>query len=86
MIEHDSGHPEALGEAGTISNLTPRQLDVVRSLVDGNSDKQTGLLLGISRETVRKHINNVCAKLKLRNRTQLIVAFAQWQVLEEREQ
>lgn len=65
----------------SISILTPRQLEVVRSLVDGNSDKQTGLLLSISRETVRKHINNACVKLALRNRTQLIVAFAKWEAV-----
>lgn len=85
MNSHDLGDPASVGEVG-ILNLTPRQMDVVRSLVDGNSDKQTGLLLSISRETVRKHINNACAKLELRNRTQLIVAFAQWQVTEGREQ
>ena len=65
----------------SISILTPRQLEVVRSLVDGNSDKQTGLLLSISRETVRKHINNACVKLALRNRTQLIVAFTKWEAV-----
>ena len=85
MILHENEHSIDVGEVG-ITNLTPRQMDVVRSLVDGNSDKQTGLLLSISRETVRKHINNVCAKLELRNRTQLIVAFAQWQVTEGKEQ
>jgi DNA-binding CsgD family transcriptional regulator len=85
MILHDIGQTPMLGEVG-IPNLTPRQIEVVRSLVSGNSDKQTGLLLSISRETVRRHINNVCIKLSLRNRTQLIVAFAQWQVTEGKEQ
>lgn len=85
MKSHDLGDPARVGEVG-ILNLTPRQMDVVRSLVDGNSDKQTGLLLSISRETVRRHMNNACIKLGLRNRTQLIVAFAQWQVTEGKEQ
>lgn len=70
----------------TVSMLTPRQLDVLAIAATGKSDKQTGLLLSISRETVRKHINNARQKLGFENRIQLIVAWAQWQAMEGKEQ
>lgn len=86
MISHDSGHPEALGEAGTISSLTPRQLEVIALIADGNSNKQVGKLLSISANAVKRHVYRSCQKLALTNRTQLIVAFVKWQMREEREQ
>ena len=85
MIFHDVGKPSAVGQGGLIATLTPRQIDVIRVAATGASDKQTGLLLSISRETVRKHINNARLKLGVDNRIQLIVAFVQWQTMEGRE-
>lgn len=69
----------------SISILTPRQLEVLGIIAQGNSEKQTAQLLSISRYTVHKHITKAQAKLRL-NRIQLIVAFAQWQVTEGKEQ
>jgi len=80
MILHDIEQPSTVGEVG-ISRLTPRQLEVIGIIATGKSEKQTGLLLSISRSTVHKHITNAQAKLKL-NRTQLIVSFVQWKVME----
>jgi len=64
----------------SISILTPRQLEVLGIIAQGNSEKQTAQLLSISRYTVHKHITKAQAKLRM-NRIQLIVAFAQWQVM-----
>ena len=69
----------------SISILTPRQLEVLGIIAQGNSEKQTAQLLSISRYTVHKHITKAQAKLRM-NRIQLIVAFAQWQVMEGKEQ
>lgn len=84
MNSHDLGYPAGVGEVG-ILNLTPRQMEVISVVAQGNSEKQTARILSISRETVHKHMTKAQTRLGL-NRIQLIVAFAQWQVTEGKEQ
>jgi len=61
----------ALGEAGreAIAGLTPRELEVVRLLVDGQSDRQIGEHLFISHRTVMSHVARILAKLEVESRT-----------------
>jgi DNA-binding NarL/FixJ family response regulator len=47
--------------------LSPRQLDVLRGLVDGLSYAEIGSRLGISTETVRGHVHNIYVALQVRN-------------------
>jgi two-component system response regulator DegU len=49
--------------------LTPRELEVVRLLVDGQSDRQIGERLYISHRTVMTHVANILAKLDVESRT-----------------
>lgn len=84
MILHDIEEIPKVGEGG-IPSLTPRQIEVIGIVAQGKSEKQTAQLLSISRYTVHKHITKAQAKLRM-NRIQLIVAFAQWQVMEGKEQ
>lgn len=58
-----------------ISRLTPRQLEIVGLLAQGQSTKTTANILSISPETVKRHIYRACEKMELENRTQLIVVF-----------
>jgi DNA-binding NarL/FixJ family response regulator len=50
--------------------LTPRELDVLRLIVSGNSNKEIGEELRISEATVKTHINNILSKLGVTDRTQ----------------
>lgn len=50
--------------------LTPRELDVLRLIVAGNSNKEIGEGLHISEATVKTHINNILSKLGVTDRTQ----------------
>ena len=63
-----------------MSRLTPRQLEIVGLLAQGQSTKQTSIILSISSETVKRHIYRACQKTELENRTQLIVLFTMWNV------
>lgn len=54
-----------------IEPLTPRELDVIRLLAEGKSDKSLAVALGISPLTVRNHLRNAREKTGLNNRTQL---------------
>lgn len=48
-------------------DLTEREQDVLRSLVEGRSYKQTAEHLGISLGTVRSHVTAVYRKLQVHN-------------------
>ena len=58
--------PESDGPGG---DLTPREVDVLRQVVGGRSNKQIAVELGISAGTVRIHVSNILAKLGVSNRT-----------------
>ena len=52
--------------------LTPRELDVLRLLAKGNTNKQVAELLAISVRTVENHRANLMAKLGLASRVELV--------------
>ena len=52
--------------------LTARELDVVRALTSGKTNKEIGVLLNISEATVKVHVTHVLEKLKVTGRTELI--------------
>jgi two-component system NarL family response regulator len=51
-------------------SLTGRELEVLRSIVDGKSNKEIGAALFISEATVKTHINSILSKLGVSDRTQ----------------
>jgi DNA-binding NarL/FixJ family response regulator len=55
--------------------LTPREIEVAKSLIDGNSYKQVAYYLHISPGTVKQHIKNIYRKLQVNSRVQLIKEF-----------
>jgi len=55
-------------------DLTPRELEVLRRLALGRTNKEIASELFISEETVKTHIGKVFAKLDVENRAQAIVA------------
>ena len=59
-----------LAERMTRSNLTPRELEILKILAKGLTNKQIGHVLGISENTVRNHINSIIEKLEVCDRTE----------------
>jgi DNA-binding CsgD family transcriptional regulator len=49
--------------------LSPRELDVLRLLVEGKSDREIGEALSISPRTVMRHVTNILDKLGVPSRT-----------------
>ena len=52
--------------------LTPREIDVLRLLVRGNTNRQIAGLLGLSPRTVESHRANLMGKLGLESRVELV--------------
>jgi two-component system, NarL family, response regulator LiaR len=54
--------------------LTPREMDVLRLLAQGHSNKEIARSLHLVEETVKFHVRHVLAKLGVQSRTQAVLA------------
>jgi DNA-binding NarL/FixJ family response regulator len=54
------------------NELTAREFEVLKLIVNGQSNKQIGDNLGISEGTVKSHVNNILDKLGVTDRTQAV--------------
>lgn len=61
---------ERLAARMSSSELTSRELEVLKQIVDGKSNKEIANVLSISEATVKSHINNILSKLGVSDRTQ----------------
>ncbi|MFQ6114207.1 MAG: response regulator [bacterium] len=59
---------EAEGQAG----LTEREIEIMRLLAKGATNKETAETLFITENTTKVHVKNILDKLQLRNRQQLV--------------
>jgi len=59
---------EHLGE----ESLTPREIEVLQLICEGNSNRDVGKLLFISEETVKGHVSHILGKLGANDRTQAV--------------
>jgi DNA-binding NarL/FixJ family response regulator len=61
------------GEKQDRYGLTDRELEVLKTIVDGNTNQEAGLTLGISDKTIEKHLESVYAKLGVSSRVEAAV-------------
>jgi DNA-binding CsgD family transcriptional regulator len=61
-------------ERRTTAVLTPRQVELLRRVAHGDSNRQIARALGLSEGTVRKHLENIYARLQVNSRTEALAA------------
>ena len=61
-----------LAEHMSDENLTAREIEVLRKVVEGNRNRDIARLLFISEETVKVHLKHIMDKLGAKDRTQAI--------------
>ncbi len=66
-----------------ISELTNRELDVLKEIAKGKSNKEIASALFITEKTVKTHVSNLLAKLELADRTQAALYAVKNQVVDE---
>jgi DNA-binding NarL/FixJ family response regulator len=59
--------------AGTLDQLTPREIEVLSLIARGMSNAEISSTLVISEDTTKTHIRHIMAKLNLRDRAQAVV-------------
>ncbi len=65
-------HLRAYRAGATPEGLTERELDVLRAVARGKSNKEIGEALGISTNTVQVHLRNIFGKLGVGDRTEAV--------------
>jgi two-component system NarL family response regulator len=68
---------ERLAERMGTEELTPREFDVLKEIVNGKSNKEIASELNVSEATVKTHINSLLGKLGVTDRTQAATAAIQ---------
>ena len=73
---------------GVFSPLTPREIEILDYVAQGNSNKEIAYQLRISDQTVKNHITSILRKLAVNDRTQAVIFALRhgWIKLDEPEQ
>ncbi len=64
---------EELTMLNLIEPLSERELEVLRCLASGASNREIGQQLYIAESTVKRHVYNIFGKLNVTNRTQAAI-------------
>ncbi len=64
---------EVSGDAPSLESLTPRELEVLKLIAQGQDNRKIAQSLVVSEKTVKTHVSNILSKLQLADRTQAAI-------------
>ena len=64
------------GSRDVFTNLTGKELLILQQIADGKSNKEIAAINYVEVSTIKTHINNIYAKLRINNRREAINLFA----------
>jgi two-component system nitrate/nitrite response regulator NarL len=56
-----------------LERLTPREIEILQRMADGGSTEQIAVELGMSRNTLRTHVQNILTKLGVHSKLEALV-------------
>lgn len=69
---------DPIAGAGRRYQLTRREIDVLRRILEGKSAQTIACELGVARSTVHEHFKHLVAKVGARNRSELVARILSW--------
>lgn len=66
-------HPDAGHRSDRMQTLSPREMEVLRLVVDGKSNSEVAAALFLTENTVKTHMTRILQKLDVRDRVQAVV-------------
>ncbi len=77
---------DALVEQALLSPLSARELEILRNIAAGFSNKQIAQRLAISEQTIKNHVTSILCKLDANDRTHAVVLALRHGLISIREQ
>jgi DNA-binding NarL/FixJ family response regulator len=69
-----------------LSYLTNRELEILRLITDGMSNKEIATNLKLELQTVKNHVHNILEKLRVRNRREAVACSRKYKIVVESHQ
>jgi DNA-binding NarL/FixJ family response regulator len=60
-----------------MNDLTPRELDVLKLMAEGKSNKEIATALSLTEGTVKGYVSTILSKLEVQDRTQAVTTALQ---------
>lgn len=76
-----SQHTEDLGEMPTIEPLSEKELQILKLIAGGLSNKEIASSIFLAEGTVKNHVSNILSKLHTRDRTRAVLIAIQQQLI-----
>jgi two-component system, NarL family, nitrate/nitrite response regulator NarL len=70
LMRNATPETRAQRQSNPLSELTPREEEILYILVEGCSNKEIGNKLALSEKTIKHHVTNILQKLQVRNRVE----------------
>ena len=70
LMRNTTPEIRAQRQTNPLSELTPREEEILYILVEGCSNKEIGNKLALSEKTIKHHVTNILQKLQVRNRVE----------------
>lgn len=71
-IQQNTAQPKPTASLSTSGHITPREAEILVLMAEGAINKQIASRLGISVETVKKHLRNVYLKIGAQNKIEAL--------------